>query len=316
MIKYLTSYQINMVKPPLANKSGYCMRLANGQGWHISATEELRLWTEKLAAIMQLKACEPNGYPKLIFVRKKSEEILCGEPQNRAEEKVVEELTGGGWKSHDIYNIRFWSKSDETDVICEMGSSEGNLDFIMMRYSLYPIYRRAQLSGGLPLHAGLVERDGKGVLLAAPKNTGKSTCCRRLPGPWYPLCDEETLIVRDDQERYLVHPFPTWSDWLMRRSERTWNIHHHLLLSAIFFMEQGNTDEVIHVGQGEAAVFMYNSAMQVCCRYWNNLDREEVRTRKKNLFQSVCELARAIPTFKLRVSLGGKFWEEMEKVLS
>jgi hypothetical protein len=27
------------------------------------------------------------------------------------------------------------------------------------------------------------------------------------------------------------------------------------------------------------------------------------------------ELARSIPAFKLRVSLNGKFWEEMERVL-
>jgi SynChlorMet cassette protein ScmC len=184
-----------------------------------------------------------------------------------------------------------------------------------MRFSLYPIYQQVQDSGGLPLHAGLVEHNGKGVLLAGPKNAGKSTCCRRLPKPWYPLCDEETLIVKVNQERYLAHPFPTWSEYLAKRSEQTWNVHSHVPISSIFFLEQAGFDEAIPLGQGEASVFINQLATQVCCRYWNNLGHEDLRTRKTKLFENVTELAEAVPAFRLRVSLKGRFWEEMEKVL-
>jgi SynChlorMet cassette protein ScmC len=184
-----------------------------------------------------------------------------------------------------------------------------------MRFSLYPIYQQVQDSGGLPLHAGLVEHNGKGVLLAGPKNAGKSTCCGRLPKPWYPLCDEETLIVKVNQERYLAHPFPTWSEYLAKRSEQTWNVHSHVPISSIFFLEQAGFDEAIPLGQGEASVFINQLATQVCCRYWNNLGHEDLRTRKTKLFENVTELAEAVPAFRLRVSLKGRFWEEMEKVL-
>jgi SynChlorMet cassette protein ScmC len=184
-----------------------------------------------------------------------------------------------------------------------------------MRLSLYPIYERALNSGGLPFHAGVVERDGKGVLLAAPKNIGKSTCCRRIPRPWNALCDEETLIVQDAQRQYLAHPFPTWSDYLTRGSNRTWNVQRYIPLAAIFFLEQAEADKVIPLGQGEAAALMNQSAMQVCVRNWMNLDGEKMRAFRKKLFDNACELTWAIPIFKLRVSLTGRFWEEMEKVL-
>ena len=310
-----TSTQMNNIMPIFDDKSRYCIRLANGQGWHISATEELAAWAERLADIMQLSFCEPNGYPKLIFIRKKSRKNQYEKFLRRPEEDVTEGLSRWGWSVRDIYGIRFWSRPDVTDVICEIERGDDNLDILMMRHSLYPIYQWAQDSGGLPLHAGLVERDGKGVLLAAPRNTGKSTCCHRIPKPWYALCDEETLIVRDDQIKYLAPPFPTWSDYLAGRPERTWNTQHHLPLFAIFFLKQAKADEVTPIGQGQAAVCVYRAALQVCYRNWLNLDREEIMMLKKKLFENACEVARSIPAFKLRVSLTGRFWEEIEKVL-
>ncbi len=105
--------------------------------------------------------------------------------------------------------------------------------------SLAPIYLREQLFGGMPFHAGLVERDYMGFLISAPSGTGKSTSCRRIPPPWKPLCDDEVFIVKDSKGTYKVHPFPTWSEFFNGRKR------HHLErfkravpLSAIFFLEQ------------------------------------------------------------------------------
>jgi len=35
---------------------------------------------------------------------------------------------------------------------------------------------------------------------------------------------------------------------------------------------------------------------------------------KEKVFDNACKLARGIPAFKLRVSLDGKFWKEMERI--
>lgn len=276
---------------------------------------ELRPWAEELADIMQLKVYEPNGYPKLIFIRKKSEKEPCGQPTGRLKKNIEEKLPRWGWKPRDLSKFRIWSHSDVADVICEINRGDQNQDLVMMRHSVYPIYHRAQDSGGLPLHAGLIERGGKGLVLAGPREMGKSTCCRRIPPPWRALCDEETLIVRDDQKQYQAHPFPTWSNFQRRRSERTWNVQQRFPISAMFFLEQADTNEVEPIGQGEAAVYINQSATEVFRRTWYCMDREEVRPLKKKLFENASDLARKVPTFKLRVSLKGRFWEEMEKVL-
>jgi SynChlorMet cassette protein ScmC len=227
------------------------------------------------------------------------------------------DLPRPGWKAHDLEFVRFWSHNDVEDLICEMKHEGGDYQqrVLSMRFSLYPIYQQVQNWGGLSLHAGLVEHNGRGVLLAGPKNFGKTTCCNRLPKDWYPLCDEETLIVKADQERYLAHPLPTWSAHLAKRSEQTWNVHCHVPISSIFFLEQAGSDEAIPLGRGEASVFINQLATQVCCRYWNNLGHEDLRIRKIKLFENVTGLAEVVPAFRLRVSLKGRFWEEMEKVL-
>jgi SynChlorMet cassette protein ScmC len=202
------------------------------------------------------------------------------------------------------------------DIICAVGLHEGKKhEILQMRMALQPIYQRIQDLGGLPLHAALVERNGFGILLAAQGGTGKTTCCRRLPSPWRALSDDEALVVKDNNQGYLVHPFPTWSDYLLERSTRTWHIQNYLPTSAIFFLEQAEADEVVTVGQGQGAALVYQSATQVCARNWINLNSEKLSMLRKRLFDNSCDLAQRTPIFKLRVSLEGKFWEEMEAIL-
>jgi len=185
-----------------------------------------------------------------------------------------------------------------------------------MRFSLQPVYQRVEDLGGFPLHAALVEWNRAGVLLAASADTGKSTCCSRIPNSWQALCDDETLVVKDNQQQYFAHPFPTWSDYLRQRSERTFNVQKNLTPSAIFFLEQAENDEVSPMHKGEAAILINQSVMQVIYRFWNNLDNEELRDRRKKVFENACEFAQSIQAFRLRISLEGKFWEKIEAVLN
>jgi SynChlorMet cassette protein ScmC len=301
----------------LGYRTRYSMRLANNQRWQIIATDGVEAWADKIASIMQFDICEKNGDAKLILTGRESDEEKWKDPIRRLQPEIKASLPSRGWEFRELIWLRVWSHRDVPDVICEKGSEKAREEEILsMRMSLQPIYQRAQDSGGLPLHAGLVARDGRGIVLAAQRNTGKSTCCRRILSPWHALGDEEALIVNDNQKRYLAHPFPTWSDYLEKRSKRTWNVQQGVPLVAIFFLEQARTDEVVPVGQGEAAVLLYQSATQVCYRNWVKLNGSEIRPLRRKLFENACELARTIPSFKLRVSLKGRFWEEMEKVLA
>jgi SynChlorMet cassette protein ScmC len=308
---------INAIKLLLTSENVYCLRLANGQGWQIVATEAVSSWVEKLAMVMQLKTCEPNGYPKLIFIKRVSVKGGLEELTRIIKQKTITDIPVNNWKAHSLGNLQLWSHHDVLDVICEIGRGEDHeLDIIRMWLSLHPIYQRVQGRGGLPIHAALIEYNGIGVLIAASGNTGKSTCCHRLPFSWHALCDDETLIVRDDNRKYFVHPFPTWSDYLYQRSKRTWNVQQHFPLSAIFFLEQSEIDEAVSIGQGEAATLINKSAVEVCRRSWWNLDRSQEMSFRKELFDNACELAKEIRTYRLRVSINGRFWEKIEEVLS
>jgi len=69
------------------------------------------------------------------------------------------------------------------------------------------------------------------------------------------------------------------------------------------------------MGKGKAAVLMSQSSMDVYHPTWKRLDIEELRILRKNLFDNACDLAKEIPSFRLGVSLGGRFWEKIEEVL-
>ena len=299
--------------------SAFILKLGDGSGWLIAGSTCAMPWVETLARRMELTAGEVGrcgAWPTLFFVRRLSGKVGPVETINRIGAEIEKDLPRDGWKAHHLRSLRVWSHRAAPDVICEIGNEDNHeMDTVRMWTALYIIYLRVQDSGGLPVHTALVERDGKGVLLAGPGGAGKSTLCRHLPRPWCALSDDQALIVRDDRNGYLAHPIPTWSDSLWGRSERTWKVEHDVPLAAIFFVEQARSDEVVPIGQGQAAVCINRSSTDVCRPLWRNLSNEEERKLKKKLFDNACKLARGIPAYILHVSLTGRSWEEMEKVL-
>lgn len=285
--------------------SGYLLSLSDGSGWWMNGDENSVQWVDELAAIMELEKCSYNGSPRLIFLEMADE----GDTDNRIDD--------AGWTSIDDTIVTIWHHNSIHDVICELRGGEGDdIKYIKMWTSLQPIYQESISRGGLPFHAGFAELEGKGVLFAAPGDTGKSTCCRRLPDYWKPLSDDEALVTLDKRNGYRAHPFPTWSDYLWKRGKNTWDVQYSVPLAGVFFLEQAETDEVIPLGAGEAAVLMSEAATQVCRKFWRGSDEETVRKFRKQVFNNACEIAGRAPAYRLRATLHGKFWEEIEKILA
>jgi len=206
---------------------------------------------------------------------------------------------------------------DEDTVVCVLSPAEDGdmLATQLMRLSLV-IGRHAQTRGGLLLHGGLAERDGCGVILAGPGGIGKTTASQRLPPPWRALCDDTTLVVRDEQGTYWAHPWPTWSDFMFGGPGGTWDVQHAVPLRGIFFLVQAHEDQVEPLGVGEAVCLLVESAEQASRPMSRGMEENEVRALRLHRFDNVSALAQTVPCYLLRLTLTGGFWHEIERAIA
>jgi SynChlorMet cassette protein ScmC len=151
-----------------------------------------------------------------------------------------------------------------------------------------------------------------GVLLAAHSGVGKTTASNRLPAPWVALCDDTTLIIRDDAGAYWAHPMPTWSHIFREEKITSWDTQTAIPLRAIFFLRQAEADRALPLGAAHAVGFLLERAQEPT-EYWReNLSLAELGAFNLQLLDNLCDLLRAVPCYLLDARLDGTFWEEME----
>lgn len=230
---------------------------------------------------------------------------------------LPEGLPKEGWTVRRFKPLLMLHHKELPDIICNIGNEiEGNQRYVRMMCSFRPIYEHLLMVGGTPVHAGLIVKDGSGVLLIAPQKVGKSTCCKRIPLPWVPWSDDLALIVRDTDSSYNVHPMPTLGNILQDLGPATWDVEAHVPLKAIFILEQSKFDQAVPARTSEAALEIYNAAL----RGWSySLRDENMKPRTeimKAAFNNACEVSKNIPCYNLCVSIDGHFWEEINRVLS
>ncbi|MBW1744683.1 MAG: SynChlorMet cassette protein ScmC [Deltaproteobacteria bacterium] len=290
--------------------------LSDGNSWSLTGDPQNAGLVDRLASIMELKECASTSSPRFIFSSNGNTKVGSERAINLLVPETSSSRNRNGWHFYDHNTIRIWHHDDFADVICEVKVNKGReIELINMWFALHPVYQLSISKGGLPFHGGLVERAGQGFLLVASGGTGKSTCCARLPENWRPLCDDESLVVLTEENKYQAHPFPTWSDYLWQESDKTWNVEYSVPLQSIFFLEQSEADTVEPLGEGRAAVLMTESAAQICEKFWRNLAEEDKKKRRKELFDNACEMVKSIPVYRLKMSLEGRFWEKMEEVI-
>jgi Coenzyme PQQ synthesis protein D (PqqD) len=194
------------------------------------------------------------------------------------------------------------------------------------------IGQEAQARGGVLLHSALallpsfsgrptrsVGRcdggEGSGVLLTGRSGVGKTTASSRLAPPWRSLCDDMTLVVRDDTGACWAHPWPTWSRLLGEHVDDRWDVQNAVPLQAIFVIDQAAQDRAAPAGEGQAVGLLLEVARQATRRLWVGVTPDEFRAFHVHRFENLCALVRAVPVYLLDVSLDGAFWEEMARVL-
>ncbi len=305
-----------MEKNRINGGTSFDFKMAGGLSWSLTATSDAEGWLIKMVHIMGLNSGFSHNVPHIIFCRSELDGKYQSESIKRLNEKVSLALPKEGWQIYKHDFLEFWVHGEMDHTVIDLGEKiNDDVEILRMSEIVLFFYREALKVGGLPLHAVLLECDRCGVLLAARGGEGKSTCARRRPLSWNALSDDHAFVIRDARGHYVAHPFPTWSDYLWRRSERTWDVARPVSLSGIFFLEQSKTDEAFPIGRSKAAALIYRSAMQVYGRFLNTFGRDEKRRHSVQIFQNACDLAEALPAYKLRASLTGRFWEKIEEVL-
>ena len=289
-------------------KNRYGLVLADGVSWRLCFDDSLASWVHSLAKVMKLGPCcmdQPNH--KLHFIPRGS-----AEPYSSEKERLDMYVSG------KVFNI--WHHGDPTALFAEIDmrimDAHKNISIINMGNALKPLYRHYTQKGGGPMHAAFAGLNGKGFLISAKGNTGKSTCIERLPDYYEKLCDDTALTVKTSKNNYCVHPMPTWSDYFMERRASTFDVQYHLPLRAIFFLEQSEKDEVVPLTGKDASLRIFEGFKQSWSAFWNRMDDDIRKQRTEQVFNNSIELAKSIPCFQLKATLHGRFWDEIEKVLS
>lgn len=224
------------------------------------------------------------------------------------------------WKYRDLRYLRVWSHAGWPGYLIQilrLQDQGSSIDYFRMRDTLSFLCTELLPSGALPLHAAFLSRKNDGVVIAAPGGTGKSTCAARAPPPWEGLGDDMAVIVRDTNGAYHAHPLPTWSDLTMRgHTEKTWDLRGNRPIRAVYFLEQADHDAAVPVGQGEAAVEITASAIQIIQLYLRHLDTPAARRFRADIFANASTLACRVPAFRLSATRHGRFWEEIERSMA
>jgi SynChlorMet cassette protein ScmC len=201
-------------------------------------------------------------------------------------------------------------------VVCRCAdSTDPDKQVLPMERIACTIAREALVRGGLLLHGALAEYKGIGFIMAGPGTIGKSTASRRLPLPWRSLSDDKTLVVRDGNGRFRAHPWPTWSRFYDNGPGGSWAVEDSVPLRAIFFLAQSPSDAVEPVNATQATALTLESAVDLAWEM-RRMDAENAaRALYGDAVSAALTLASAVPAYTLKLSLEGRFWEEIERVL-
>ena len=151
--------------------------------------------------------------------------------------------------------------------------------------------------------------------MAGPSTVGKSTASRRLLLPWRSLCDDATMVVRDGSGCFWAHPWPTWSLFRIGGPGGSWDVERAVPLRAIFFLGKSPSDQLEPVVGTQAIALTLESEIELALAMSRKTGHNSARTLIDRGVRAAKALAFAVPAYLLKISLDGRFWEEIERVL-
>ena len=310
----------------MSHLRGFSLQLGDGSHWWVGSMPAVSMWVETLASMLHLYTGPADDASLMVFLEgnaslEEIKELVAPESGWASLNKKVNRLVApeSGWIALNNSFMRLWYGMDSPDLVVELKTPMSrNKGYDSLRLALQFVFRQSLTRGGLPLHTALAEKQGRGVLLVGTSGTGKSTCCRRLSPPWQARCDDEVLLTWAPDGRYLAHPFPTWSDYFSPHGTDIIQAQSQEAspLAGIFFIEQSSSDECLPMDPAKALIEIIIASQIVLDRHLWYCDPKEASSLRAVMFANACKLAHQVPAFHLRVSLTGRFWEQIEAALA
>lgn len=297
------------------HQRSHLFSLSCGLAWEflpcVGSDEEVEAWVERFASYMGLERGDAPSTRRLCFGRMAagngngfSSRFLPGLPA---------EVPAAGWRVQGNSGMMLLQHPMLRDVYCGLYPDDKPAA-AQMRRPLVPVFEETIRAGGLPLHGALVERRGAGVILVGRSGAGKSTCCRRLPPGWHVLGDDLAIVARDADGGYRGQPLPTWSAFESGGSRWPCRANRSVPLRAFFFLQHEPEDEVELLAGAKTALVIEKACKEALIPF-DFFSPGHISFLGGNIFANAVSLAAAVPAFRLRVSLDGRFWEKMDEVL-
>jgi SynChlorMet cassette protein ScmC len=204
--------------------------------------------------------------------------------------------------------------ADEVSCLVGPYSTPEKTVFQLTRVSQI-VANASEKKGGLLVHGALAEWNGIGVIMAGPGGVGKTTASNRLPHPWCSLSDDNTLIVKSPDGTYWAHPWPTWSQYRQGDMCGSWNVQAAVKLGLICMLRQGKNDLLCPFPVLQIISELVDVSGQASWYLPMEMNRNAIRRINLIRFHNAIEIGNHIPVCRLEISLGGKFWEELEGFL-
>jgi SynChlorMet cassette protein ScmC len=286
------------------------MTLADGTCWKVVAENaQAEPLVERLAHVMQLSSPNGNGHQILVKVQDDRGSDRKASSLGYAQTSLLMEVLAEYPREENCQQL----KRSISYRFHQNGNT--NLETLPLIQVSSILTLDTMTRGGMLLHGALIDRDGMGMILAGPGGIGKTTACSRLPETWRTLSDDSTLIVRDPSGEYWAHPWPTWSSFFYDGEGGAWDVENAIPLKAIFFLAQADRDRIQTVDQGKALCLLLEHTQHFGFNTLRDMDDEKKREIQLQRFDNACALVKAIPSYRLWISLAGAFWNEIEREL-
>jgi SynChlorMet cassette protein ScmC len=220
---------------------------------------------------------------------------------------LPEKLPRQGWKlTGDETGYMCWHHTRTSDIIWTYNTIQA---YYQAPYQIpwQPIFEDMVEIGGGILHSGLSSLHGLGYLFLAPPGGGKTTALSRIPQPWKVLADD-AVLVWPIRESFFASPLPTWSVLLGTSKKMIgidrWQVGDVLkIIGAMILEKNREQDNISPLYYLNAISAFYRALIEHPTVLSNS------HSYRKNLFDISCELAKKIPSWRLELTIEGKFWE-------